>query len=64
MWNPRKRFQIPLGTDFSVWDLNAQYKIDPQDFLSQGRATPFAGWTVQGKCMATFYDGKVVYLVK
>lgn len=62
VWNPRKRFQIPLGNDFSVWDLNAQYKIDPQDFLSQGRATPFAGWTVQGKCMATFFDGRAVYL--
>ena len=64
VWNPRKRFQIPLGNDFSVWDLNAQYKIDPQDFLSQGRATPFTGWTVQGKCMATFFDGKAVYLAK
>lgn len=62
VWNPRKRFQIPLGNDFSVWDLNAQYKIDPQDFLSQGRATPFAGWIVQGKCMATFFDGSAVYL--
>ena len=61
VWNPRKRFQIPLGNDFSVWDLNAQYKIDPVDFLSQGRATPFAGWTVQGRCLATFYNGQAVY---
>ena len=64
VWNPRKRFQIPLGNDFSAWDLSAQYKIDPQDFLSQGRATPFAGWTVQGKCMATFFDGRAVYLAR
>lgn len=64
VWNPRKRFAIPMGNDFSVWDLDAQYTIDPADFLSQGKATPFAGWNVHGKCMATFHDGQAVYLAK
>ena len=59
--NPRNRFGIPMGNDFSVWDLNAQYQIDPEDFLSQGKATPFEGWQVFGRCMATFRDGKPVY---
>ncbi len=59
--NPRKRFGIGLGCDYSVWDLEAEYPIDPQDFLSQGKATPFAGWTVNGKCLATVCDGKIVY---
>ena len=59
--NPRNRFGIPMGNDFSVWDLNAQYQIDPGDFLSQGKATPFEGWQVFGRCMATFRDGKPVY---
>ena len=59
--NPRHRFGIPMGNDFSVWDLNAQYQIDPGDFLSQGKATPFEGWQVFGRCMATFWDGKPVY---
>ena len=59
--NPRKRFDIPLGNDFSIWDLEASYTVDPADFLSMGKATPFAGWTVQGKCMATVCDGKIVY---
>ena len=59
--NPRNRFGIPMGNDFSVWDLNAQYPIDPGDFLSQGKATPFEGWQVFGRCMATFWDGKPVY---
>ena len=59
--NPRKRFNIPLGNDFSIWDLEASYTVDPADFLSMGKATPFAGWTVQGKCMATVCDGKIVY---
>ena len=61
VYNPRKRFGISMGCDFSVWDLNAQYEIDPKDFLSQGKATPFEGWKVSGKCMATFWDGKPVY---
>ena len=59
--NPRNRFGIPMGNDFSVWDLNAQYDIDPRDFLSQGKATPFEGWQVFGRCMATFRGGKPVY---
>ena len=59
--NPRRRFGLPLGTDYSIWDLNAAYAIDPKDFLSKGRATPFAGWQVHGKCIATICDGKLVY---
>lgn len=59
--NPRNRFHIPLGEDFSIWDLEECYKIDPSDFLSQGKATPFAGWEVFGKCIATVCDGKIVY---
>ena len=59
--NPRKRFGLPMGCDYSVWDLNAAYTIDPKDFLSMGKATPFEGWKVNGKCLATVCDGKVVY---
>ena len=59
--NPRRRFGLPLGTDYCIWDLNAAYPIDPKDFLSKGRATPFAGWQVNGKCIATICDGKLVY---
>ena len=59
--NPRKRFGIDLGCDYSIWDLEAAYAIDPEEFLSMGKATPLAGWVVNGKCMATVCDGKVVY---
>ena len=59
--NPRKRFGIALGCDYSIWDLDAEYTIDPKDFLSMGKATPFTGWKVSGKCMATVCDGKLVY---
>ena len=58
---PRARFGLPLGEDFSVWDLNAEYEIDPAEFVSLGKATPFAGWKVQGKCLLTVCDGNIVY---
>ena len=61
VWNPRRRFQIPLGNDFSVWDLHASYTIDPDRFCSKGRATPFSGWEVYGRCCLTVYDEKIVY---
>ena len=59
--NPRKRFGISLGCDYSIWDLDAEYTIDPADFLSMGKASPFTGWKVNGKCLATVCDGKIVY---
>ena len=59
--NPRRRFSIPMGCDFSVWDLDEEYTVDPADFLSMGKATPFTGWKVKGKCIATVCDGKLVY---
>ena len=59
--NPRKRFGIDLGCDYSIWDLDAEYTVDPADFLSMGKASPFTGWKVSGKCLATVCDGKIVY---
>ena len=61
VYNPRERFHIPLGNDFSIWDLDAQYTIDPENFLSKGKATPFAGRPVYGKCLLTVYGGQAVY---
>ncbi len=59
--NPRERFNIPLGNDYTVWDLNARETINPEDFLSMGKATPFEGKDVFGKCMLTVVDGRVAY---
>ena len=61
VYAPRKRFHIPLGEDYSVWDLSAQEVIDPEAFLSMGHATPFEGWKVSGRCVLTVCDGSVVY---
>ncbi len=60
-WNPRERFGIPLGLDYSVWDLNAEYAVDPAAFLSMGRATPFEGWRVKGMCLKTVARGRTVW---
>ena len=59
--NPRKRFNIPMTEDFSVWDLSKEYTIDPEDFVSKGRATPFAGWSVSGENLMTIVGGKIVW---
>ncbi len=59
--NPRKRFGIDLGCDYSIWDLEEEYTVDPGEFISMGKATPFEGWKVFGRCMATVCDGKIVY---
>ena len=61
--NPRERFGIPMGCEYSVWDLNEESTVDPADFVSMGKATPFEGWRISGKCIATVCDGKVVYQV-
>ena len=59
--NPRERFGLPLGVDFSVWNLDEEYAVDPAEFASMGKATPFEGATVFGKCVLTVCDGRVVY---
>lgn len=59
--NPRKRFGIPMGKDFCVWDLSKSFIVEPDQFLSKGRATPFAGWELNGVCQMTVCDGKVVF---
>ncbi|MFA5561612.1 MAG: dihydroorotase [Eubacteriales bacterium] len=58
---PRKRFGIPAQNDFTVFDLTQAYTIDPADFLSKGKNTPFTGWQVYGRCLLTLCGGKVAY---
>ena len=54
---PRERFGLPLGDDWSLWDLETEYMIDPADFLSKGKASPFAGRRVFGRCLQTVLPG-------
>ncbi len=59
--NPKKRFSIDTEEDFAVFDTGTPYVIKPEDFLSMGRATPFAGRSVYGRCLLTVCKGKIVY---
>lgn len=60
-FKPKERFRIDTENDFAVFDISEAYKIDPEKFLSMGRATPFAGREVFGRCLLTVHNGKVVY---
>lgn len=68
--NPRKRFGVgtPLAVgqpaDLTLFDLDESYTIDPETFLSKGRATPFAGRQVCGRCKLTLYHGNTVWQEK
>ena len=59
---PRQRFQIAQEENsYTLWDLTRSYTIDPKDFLSMGKSTPFEGMQVFGSCLATVCNGKLVY---
>ena len=66
--NPRRIFGLGGGlnvggeADFTVLALGAQYEIDPAAFLSKGRATPCAGWPVQGRAVLTVVGGREAYM--
>lgn len=65
--NPAERFGLEAGikeggsADFCVFDLENEYVINPDDFVSMGKATPFTGKHVYGRCVATVCSGNIVY---
>ena len=59
---PRRRFGLPHANSFTVWDLESQYTIDPADFRSMGKATPFAGRKVYGRCLLTVMGSRPVWI--
>lgn len=66
--NPRERFNLGKGkiaagekADFTVFNLEESYCINPDEFLSMGRSTPFEGERVWGRCKMTFADGNLVW---
>lgn len=62
---PAKRFGIESGIEvgkkasLTVFDLSKKYTVDPKDFLTKGRSTPFEGDTVFGECLMTVTEGKI-----
>ena len=66
-YNPRKRFGLAMpdmDTDYAVWDLETEYSIDSESFISMGKATPFDGWKVYGRCLKTVVGGTKVWGIK
>lgn len=69
--NPRRRFGLDVRSldeelaseapTFTLWNLDEEYSIDPAEFLSMGKSTPFEGWKVKGRCIMTVLDGKKVW---
>ena len=65
--NPGRRFGFDHGiksgakANLCVYDLENKYAVDPENFASMGRSTPFAGWEVYGKCLMTVCDSKIVW---
>lgn len=66
--NPRKIFGLPGGViaegevaDLALLDLDAIWTVDPSEFASMGKATPFEGWQLQGKNVLTICGGNIVY---
>ena len=64
---PRKIFNLGGGlcegqaADIAVFDLEAEFDVNPEDFHSKGRSTPFEGWHLWGECCLTMVDGKIVW---
>lgn len=55
------RIEVGSAADLCVYDLEKRYTIDPKDFLSMGKSTPFEGWKVCGKCILTMVNGKIAW---
>lgn len=65
---PAKRFGIPGGeievgkpANLAVFDIDTEHTIYSSEFASMGRATPFEGWRVRGKCLMTVCAGRTVW---
>ena len=60
-WGPRRRFGITSDAGYTVWNVGKEYSVNPDDFATLGRATPFAGRRVFGENLLTVYNGSIVY---
>lgn len=58
--SPRKRFHIE-DSGICVYDLGKEYAIDPNEFETKGRSTPFSGRKVYGENIMTVIGGKIAW---
>ena len=50
-----------MGSDFTVWETETEFTVDPNEFASLGKATPFENERLFGRCVLTVCNGKAVY---
>ena len=63
VYNARERFNIPLNqNDYTLWRLDEEITVNSDDFVSQGKAMPFEGYKLFGKCYLTVCGGKIAYI--
>ena len=53
--------EVGAPADLTIVDLNKAWTIDPKDFVSKGKNTPFAGREVYGRVKYTVVDGDIKY---
>lgn len=47
--------------DITIFDPAAEWEVQPEQFFSKSRNTPFAGWKLTGKVVTTIVGGRIVY---
>jgi len=57
----RGHLSVGAVADITIIDPDAKHTINPENFASKGRNTPFAGWEMQGEVVATIVEGRIVY---
>lgn len=55
------RLALGNDADIVIFDPNEEWTVDPEQFASKGRNTPFAGWKVKGRVKYTIVGGTVIY---
>ena len=60
----REIMRLPKEENWATMDLDAHYRIDPEQFVSKGKSTPFKGWEVYGRCVKNEFRGNVVFEIE
>ncbi|MCH9009432.1 MAG: dihydroorotase [Chloroflexi bacterium] len=47
--------------DITIFDLDAEWIVDAESFVSKGKNTPLDGTTLKGRVVTTIFGGEVVY---
>ena len=58
---PYGKIEVGASADFAIIDLEKELEVNPEEFKSKGRNTPFTGWKTQGWPVLTIFEGNIVY---